>query len=345
MKVTYVVPGNSRAGGIRVTVIMANILLFRGYSVRIVYRNKISLRKIFRAVVKGVRQTGWLHLFKGKIETYRDINDIRWVNGELVIGVGTFVVPDLCALKFPGVIKIRSNHGVPADLDSKIAPGWTARKCWTTPMKTITVSKSLIPRIESLCNHTVSGVIHNGIDTSEYFIEDGIRDGVGTIYYVHPNKAPEDTIQILRRLKSMKPQLPQYAFGMDRKPHVLRHVRYTMLPKVSKARKIYNSAKIWIIASHEEGFPAPVLEAMACGCVVVSSDNDGSLEIIKDGYNGIIVPRGDISTFVAEICNLLDDPAKIEYLKCNSRETVKKYTWGRAADTMDEFLKSFKGPK
>ena len=45
--------------------------------------------------------------------------------------------------------------------------------------------------------------------------------------------------------------------------------------------------------NYVEGMPLPPLEAMACGCAVVVTDNGGINEYIKDGVNGLICPIRD----------------------------------------------------
>lgn len=341
-KISFLITGNNPSGGIRVTVMMGNELVARGHDVRILYKKRMSFRRwlvsFSKNLLKGTIHTGWLHLFRGKIVSYSSLKNLLFSQGEIVIGVGTYVIPELYELDNPDIIKIRSNHGIPFCIDDVFLKGWTYRRCWNIPMKTITVSNTLVPRLESLCGHKVSYVIPNGINTREYFPEKGLREGVGTIYANHPNKAPQDVFKIMQVLYERIPHVPQYCFGTSKKPAELRHLNYCMLPSVCRARSLYNRCKIWMLASYEEGFPAPVLEAMACGCVVVSSNNDGSLEIIKDGYNGIIVPKGDVYAFVASIESLLNKPEKMRQIRKNAYQTVAKYTWENAADKMEGFL-------
>ncbi len=77
---------------------------------------------------------------------------------------------------------------------------------------------------------------------------------------------------------------------------------------------------------------------MACGAVVISTDNDGSLEVIKDGVNGLIVPKGDFDTFVEKIRLVLCDETLRNNLAQGGFETVESFTWANAADRMEEFL-------
>lgn len=103
-------------------------------------------------------------------------------------------------------------------------------------------------------------------------------------------------------------------------------------------RETYSRSLIWLLASHTEGLPGPVLEAMACGAVVISTDNDGSVEVIQDGVNGLIVPKSDFDAFIEKIRLVLSDDPLRKRLAQGGFETAKKYTWANAADRMEEFL-------
>lgn len=50
-----------------------------------------------------------------------------------------------------------------------------------------------------------------------------------------------------------------------------------------------NSADLVLVGSHEEGWPTCIVEALACGKAVVSTDVSGAKELIKDGINGFVV--------------------------------------------------------
>jgi len=337
--VTFVLPGDYRSGGVRVTVIMANLLLDRGYTVRIAHPRRrlfsvAGLRGLVKdRLIRANRNAGWLHQFRGRLETYRRLDDLDYAPGEIVIAVGTYMVADVRAMTKP-VVRVRFNHGFPAK------PSAQDDAAWRGVMPTITVSKTLVPRLQAQTDDSVWGVVPNGISTEDYFIDPTLpRDGIGALYNPHPNKAPEDLLAVLQMLHQRRPAVPQRVFSTDACPPALAHAAFTRLPPVAQAREIYNRSRVWLLTSRTEGLPGVVLEAMACGCVVVSSDNDGSLEILRHDHNGSIVPRGDRAGFVEAIERVLTDDPLRERLARGAAETIREFTWARAADRMEAFLR------
>ena len=341
-EVTFVLPGDGRSGGVRVTVLMANLLLKRFHRVRIVIpRGRVSLRARLSNLVASLRPgrsktSGFLHQFTGNVESYTSLDDLTYAQNEIVIAVGTYSMPDVRKMTKP-VIKLRFNHGFPAQPTAEQA------RAWDGPLPTITVSNTLVPRLQELTGGHVLGVVPNGIDTQDYFPDTSVvRDGIGALYNGHPNKAPEDMIAVLQAAHQRWPDVPQYVFSTERKPAALAHVNFTRLPSVPDARAIYSRCKIWLLTSRTEGLPGVVLEAMACGCVVISTDNDGSLEILRHNQNGVIVRRGDRTAFHQEVGRLLGDPDLVASLSAAAVRTAEQFTWSRAADKMEQVLRDLR---
>ncbi len=335
---TFVLPGDYRSGGVRVTVIMANLLLERGHTVRIAHPlprvfSRGGLKQwIKESVIRRNRNAGWLHQFKGGITRYHQLDDLSYSKDEVVIAVGTYMVADVRQMTKP-VVKVRFNHGFPARPDAIQLAAWHGR------MPTITVSNTLVPRLQKQTEGSVWGVVPNGIDPHDYFVDDTLlRDGIGALYNPHSNKAPENLLAVMKACHDRWPAVPQRVFSTEARPAGLEHVEFTRLPPVDQAREIYNRCKIWVLTSRTEGLPGVVLEAMACGCVVVSTDNEGSLEILRNGENGVIVPRDDVLGQVEAIGRVLADDPLRQRLASGAVETARSFTWERAADRMEAFL-------
>jgi glycosyltransferase involved in cell wall biosynthesis len=71
-----------------------------------------------------------------------------------------------------------------------------------------------------------------------------------------------------------------------------------------------------------DGIPNVLVEAMALGVPVVSSDLPAIRELITDGVDGLLVPVGDVGRLAAAVCRLLDEPQLRQRLGGEARSTV-----------------------
>jgi glycosyltransferase involved in cell wall biosynthesis len=67
------------------------------------------------------------------------------------------------------------------------------------------------------------------------------------------------------------------------------------------------AADALVLASHEEGFPNAVIEAMAAGCCIVGSDTAPVRETIDDGVHGLLADMRAPASLADRIATALDD--------------------------------------
>jgi len=337
-RITFVLPSINRSGGSRVTVEMGNHLIDRGYNVRIAAGNpeetvaqkvRTPLKTLYLRA-KGRDFHHWGENFKGEIRRYSKLSSLSFHRGEIVIAVGTHAIDDVAQLN-ADVVKVRFCHGFAAD-----KPDLTSR-VWGGEMPTLAVSQTLIPILEKL-GAPVMSVVPNGVNTDQYYDEGWTRAGIGFMHATHYNKAPEYAERLVKEFKRSRPHERIRAFGERLRPKWLETGEYYQYPSIEIARQLYSEVKVWVVNSRMEGLPGPVLEAMACGAVVVSSDNVGSREIIESGRNGILVPVGDTDAFLENIGKLLDDRTLWEYLSSNGTKTASEFNWPRAVDILENVL-------
>ena len=79
-------------------------------------------------------------------------------------------------------------------------------------------------------------------------------------------------------------------------------------------------ARLFVLSSTYEGLPSALIEAMACGTPVVSTDCPGDpREILEDGRWGRLAPVGDWRMLARAMQDTLDDPVSPEHLITRAR--------------------------
>jgi glycosyltransferase involved in cell wall biosynthesis len=71
-----------------------------------------------------------------------------------------------------------------------------------------------------------------------------------------------------------------------------------------------------------EGLSYSLLESMASSCAVITAESGGNVEAIKNGSNGLIIPKKDSESLMRAIIKILDDPSFAEKIRKNARDTV-----------------------
>ncbi|MDX2370578.1 MAG: glycosyltransferase family 4 protein [Colwellia sp.] len=88
------------------------------------------------------------------------------------------------------------------------------------------------------------------------------------------------------------------------------------VPQIAKA------CDVLVLPSEREGLPRVVLESLAVGTPVVTSANEGAMEIIKDQVNGYVVPIGDGKAIADRIRLLIKNSDLLPYLSNNAQKTI-----------------------
>lgn len=338
MKITFVLPGGGRSGGVKSTVKVANGLIQRGHNVRLlVNKDNASMRSQLRNLWLGLRYSlgnDWLDMFEGAVERFNDIEKCAFQDNEIVVASGWWAAEMLRLVKLPGIIKVHHIRGVGFNDSNKM------RAAWGENVPKMAVASYLGEVIEKTCGQSIMAVIPDGVDINEYYpsVPEDQRNGVGTIFGIGYHKDPATILDVLKKLRQKCAETPQRVFSVHRRPNDIPRGIYNRLPSMETARDIYSSSLVWVLASYSEGFGIPILEAMACGCAVVATDCGGPRDIIKDGENGFLVEVGNVEQIVDRVKVLLENEELRQQFVEKSRETVSKFSWDSSVDKLEEVL-------
>lgn len=98
------------------------------------------------------------------------------------------------------------------------------------------------------------------------------------------------------------------------------------LGKMRDVRPAISDCSVYVLPSYREGTPRTVLEAMAMGRPIITTDAPGCRETVIEGRNGFLVPVKDGRALVAAMEKMILSPRLIERMgKEGRRIAVEKY--------------------
>jgi glycosyltransferase involved in cell wall biosynthesis len=211
------------------------------------------------------------------------------------------------------------------------------------------------------CEKTV--VIHGGVDirlfTPRSPKEYNYPPQIAYVGRIDPSRNIEILLKALYKIKNkIRLSLKGYIYGPVSEPKLKEKLKEMIKSMELSDQIILNftglnpyeipqflkSIDIFVYPSICDWFPNSILEAMASGCAVITTDVGGQLEVIKHKVNGIIVPINDEDTLVEALIELIIYPNKIVSLGQCAQETITRYfTFEHYLDKIEKLLQEVAG--
>ena len=104
-------------------------------------------------------------------------------------------------------------------------------------------------------------------------------------------------------------------------------------------QELYAAHDIFLFPSLMEGLPSVLLEAMASGMPVITTETCGMPDVVENGFNGLLVPPANAPAIEAAVLRLAADPALRQCLGLAAQRTMKRYTWERSAEMLEALFR------
>ena len=96
------------------------------------------------------------------------------------------------------------------------------------------------------------------------------------------------------------------------------------LGNLEDVRPAITHATVYVLPSYREGTPRTVLESMAMGRPIITTDAPGCRETVVDGENGFLVPVKNVDALVHAMKRFILEPELIEKMGRRSREIAEE---------------------
>ncbi|MDZ8055542.1 MAG: glycosyltransferase family 4 protein [Aulosira sp. ZfuVER01] len=166
----------------------------------------------------------------------------------------------------------------------------------------------------------------------------------------HPRKNIFTILEALNILKQKEIPFKFWKVGADftdeQQQYIQNHqlenyITYFGKPDKNTLVQIYNAADILIAPSLHEGFGITILEAMACGTPVITSNTSAMPEVAGDA--AILVNPKDPQAISAAVLRLHNDPIYYQELVDKGLSRAKLFTWEKTAEKLAEIYEKLLG--
>lgn len=349
MKITFVLPCPSFAGGIRVIGIYAEQLQQRGHEVTLVSVPDAS--PSWRSQVKSLlRGRGFEHhvsrppshldqltMEHRKLSRKRPIVDADVPDADVVIATWWETanwVANLSPAK--GKKAYLLQHYEIFDY----LPVEQVKATWKLPLHKIVVAQWLADlAAQDYDDHQVS-CIPNGIDPTLFFAVPRAKQAVPTVGLVYSQeywKGSDIALQAIAIAQATVPQLRVVGFGHGpaTDPALPANIRYWQKPAQTSLSSIYAQCDAWLFSSRFEGFGLPILEAMACRTPVIGSPAGAAPELLAGGAGMLVQPENpeDMARAIVQMAQMSN--TDWQQMSDRAYDRVAGYTWAEATDELE----------
>lgn len=194
-------------------------------------------------------------------------------------------------------------------------------------------------------------IIHNAVDNSYFDLYDETPTQPGKLLLVGGVRQRKDIVTAVSAINELTKHGKEITLDITgpNEAEYLEHVRslverYDLQKQVTVhglvssrvLETLYKSADIFVMSSVEESSPISIVQAMACGKPVVSTDVGGIAEMISHGENGFLVAAGDYAAMADSIQRLIED-RDMHRQFCSKSRQIAVDNWSAKAVALETY--------
>ena len=353
MKISFVADQMRMGGAERVVASLSNEFVSLGHTVNIVMINEHESRSTYtlnkNVVLTPVKKPGTKNNAFEKISLLRKV--IKDIRPDILISfqnhIHVFTHIAACGLNIPHIVSERSDpEQYPKSKVMRILRSLIFKKASGCVYQTEYAKTFFSKKVQSK-----SIVIPNPIvlmcEPSGPFKREKRIVAVGRL------AAPKNYDMMIRAFALFSKRIPGYKLVICGEGELRSHLESLageldladniVLPgHLENPHEFVCGSSVFLLSSDFEGMPNALLEAMALGVPVVSTDClcGGLAELISDGGNGLIVPVGDYKAMADALVRVIRNPILSTNLSESASLIRRDYSVERIAERWLGYLKS-----
>jgi glycosyltransferase involved in cell wall biosynthesis len=322
-RVIYVLNATTVSGGIRTVFEQTNGLLERGFDVEVwtlegqptwmTLNVDIKRFSTYSDLLVALRNEDAI-----KVATWWETAQVVWL-ASVNTGVPVYYVQEFETWFYPD------------DATGRAAVAASYRKEFVQ----VTIARYQQGELEAIGSEAI--LIPSAYDKDKFHLVEGVERDDNTVIAVGRSFFQKNFAMTEKAWRSMGERRPRLSlFGSE--PDIVTDERadYTVRPSDAELNVLYNRATMFVQTSRHEGFGLPIIEAMAAGCPVITTDSHGNRDFCIDEVNCLVVDVDDTNGLAAAMRRLLDDPDLRERLRVAGLATAEKHTWAVVLDSFED---------
>jgi GT2 family glycosyltransferase/glycosyltransferase involved in cell wall biosynthesis/predicted O-methyltransferase YrrM/SAM-dependent methyltransferase len=332
MRITFLTPGTTISGGVKIILEYCNRLAERGHIVNLIsmiegYPDWIALHPAINFSVAD-----WRDDKKQILQELPDADVLiatQWYTAYFVAGI-----PARKGIKFYLVQDYESQT---------ITTPEYADPTYILPLRKIVVSLWLGRLLKERFGQQ-SEYIRNAIDTTILYPDPAIRPRfcteqirIGMLWHTEQRKDSRCGLEAFELVKQRYPAARLILFGTT-KPQDIRCDEFRKNIKGSEVREFFSSLDFFVSTSWQEGFGLPGLEAMACGIPLVTTDSGGIADYAVNGDTALVVPPRDPAAIASALILLASNRDLRERLRQTALAKAAEFSWDASVTALEGLL-------
>jgi glycosyltransferase involved in cell wall biosynthesis len=326
------------AGGVRAILTYADRLAARGHAVTLV----VPAGGPMAAWWRNARRAGpaWMPRLRARLSWVARWSAAALPDADVVVATAwqsasvVAAAPARCGAKFYLVQHYESlYHGDPAAVDAT----------YRLPLRKVVISTWLRDVMRERFDSDAE-VIVTPVDPALFHrvpVQVATsRPRVLMLHHEYAWKGVADGLAAVARVRPGVPGLRLVGFGVKAPRRAGAYDEFHADPPQAGLAALYSGCDVYLCPSWDEGLGMPPMEAMACGCTLVTYDNGGCRDYAWDGRTALVAPRRDVEGLADRLARVATDAALRQRLAAaGAAHVTTAFDWDRAVARLDALFR------